>query len=84
VLEDLDARLGVVHPKPGPPLGVGDERGAELGVVRKAASSAAKLSSETKRCRSSGVIARPRSRRQLTDSGCTIDLVVGWRYGATP
>ena len=36
MLEDLGVPLGVVHRKAGSPLGVGDERRAELGVVRKA------------------------------------------------
>src|SRR4029453_8758709 len=36
VLGDLCPRLGVVHRQATPPLGVGDQRRAELWVVRKA------------------------------------------------
>jgi len=36
VLDDLGVGLGVVHCNAGSPLGVGDERRAELGVVWKA------------------------------------------------
>ena len=52
--------LGVVHGQPGGPLGVADDRGPELRVVGEPASSAAMLSSVTKRRRCSTVMFRSR------------------------